>query len=286
MGSSSPRAAGDDRNGPSDPHVSHVRVDNTTIRVAIQGSGPSLVLVNGLGANIEMWVPFPSLLTDRRIVMFDAPGTGESPPLRRRRRMRALANLLGRLLDNLGIGEADILGYSWGGALAQQFAHQMGERARSLVLVSTIYGVGGLPPSLRALGNMLTPTRYYSYGHLEKVAPLLYGGVTRRDPAAVRTQARARIDRPPSRTGYTNQLYAIAGWTSAPWLWTLRPRTLVLVGDDDPLVPLWNAKIMARAIPRAQLQVIKGGGHLLLNDQAPDAAAVVDRFLSSQSSAR
>jgi pimeloyl-ACP methyl ester carboxylesterase len=146
MGGSSSRAAGDDRSGPSDPNVSQVRVDNTTIRVAIKGSGAPLVLVNGLGANIEMWAPFPSLLTDKRIVMFDAPGTGESPPLRRRRRMRALANLLARLLDNLGIGEADILGYSWGGALAQQFAHQMGERARSLVLVSTIYGVGGLPP--------------------------------------------------------------------------------------------------------------------------------------------
>ena len=214
----------------------HVQVDDTTIRVATTGSGPPLVLVNGFGANIEMWGPFPSLLTGRRIVMFDAPGTGESPPLPRWRRMGALAELLGRLLDTLGIVETDVLGYSWGGALAQQFAHQAGDRVRSLVLVSTIYGVGALPPSLWALGNMLTPRRYYSSRHLEKIAPRLYGGVTRRNPAAVRIQAQARIERPPSAIGYTNQMCAIAGWTSAPWLWSLRPRSLVLVGDDDPLV--------------------------------------------------
>jgi pimeloyl-ACP methyl ester carboxylesterase len=286
MTGSSPGAAGHGPVRSSDLHISHISVDETTIRVATSGHGPPLVLLNGFGANIEMWAPFPPLLTGRRIVMFDAPGTGESPPLRGPRRMPAFAHLLGRMLDVQGIDQADILGYSWGGALAQQFAHQAAKRVRSLVLVSTIYGLGGLPPSMWALGNMLTPKRYYSYGYLEKVAPRLYGGVTRRNLAGVRMQAQARIDRPPSANGYAKQLYAIAGWTSAPWLWTLRPRTLVIVGDDDPLVRLCNAKIMAHAIPRAQLQVIKGGGHLLLNDQAPDAAAVVDRFLLGQSSAR
>jgi pimeloyl-ACP methyl ester carboxylesterase len=71
--------------------------------------------------------------------------------------MPALAHLLGRMLEVLGIDQADILGYSRGGAPAQQFAHQAGDRVRSLVLVSTIYGVGGLPPFDVALGNMLTP---------------------------------------------------------------------------------------------------------------------------------
>ena len=283
----SPGREGSDRStGPSRTHIVKVEVDSTTIRVATRGYGPPLVLLNGFGANIEMWAPFQSLLTDRRIVMFDAPGTGESPPLHGPRRMRALARLLGRVLDKLGIGEADILGYSWGRALAHEFAHRAGDRVRSLVLVSTIYGVGGLPPSLGAVANLLTTKRYSSYAHLEKVAPRLYGGPTGRHPAAVRAQAHAWFDRPPSATGYAYQLYAIAGWTSAPWLWTLRHRSLVLVGDDDPLVPLWNAKMMARAIPRAQLHVVQGGGHLLLLDQAPEAATVVDRFLSGPSAAR
>ena len=181
----SPGREGSDRStGPSRMHIVKVEVDSTTIRVATRGYGPPLVLLNGFGANIEMWAPFQSLLTDRRIVMFDAPGTGESPPLHGPRRMRALARLLGRVLDKLGIGEADILGYSWGRALAHEFAHRAGDRVRSLVLVSTIYGVGGPPPSLGAVANLLTTKRYSSYAHLEKVAPRLYGGPTGRHPAA------------------------------------------------------------------------------------------------------
>ena len=64
--------------------------------------------------------------------------------------------------------------------------------------------------------------------------------------------------------GYAAQLYAITGWTSLPWLCRLRQPTLVLAGDDDPIVPLVNGRILARLIPDARLHVVRGGGHLFV----------------------
>jgi hypothetical protein len=59
----------------------------------------------------------------------------------------------------------------------------------------------------------------------------------------------ARFIERPSTWGYLGQLFAISGWTSLPWLGSLRQPTLVLAGDDDPIVPLVNGRILARCTP-------------------------------------
>ncbi|MDQ6649415.1 MAG: alpha/beta hydrolase [Actinomycetota bacterium] len=187
------------------------------------GAGPPLLLVNGVGANIEMWQELALRLPGRRLVMFDFPGTGESPPLRRRLRMPALAHLVAGLLDRLDIETADVLGYSWGGVLAQQRAHQAPHRVRSLVLAATIPGVGGQPPSPWVVAAMATPLRYHSRAYLRLVAPLVYGVPV----AAGEGHVGARQERPPKLRGYAHQLYAIQGWSSRPWLRDLRAPTLV-----------------------------------------------------------
>jgi pimeloyl-ACP methyl ester carboxylesterase len=84
---------------------------------------------------------------------------------------------------------------------------------------------------------------------------------------------------PPSSLGYLYQLWAMLGWTMLPWLWTFRQPTLVLAGDDDPVAPVVNARILARLIPGARLEVFRGGGHLFLIELAPSAAALVGGFL-------
>ena len=79
--------------------------------------------------------------------------------------------------------------------------------------------------------------------------------------------------------GYLGQLFAISGWTSLPWLGSLRQPTLVLAGDDDPIVPLVNGRILARCIPNARLHVVRGGGHLFLLEQPARMAAMVADYL-------
>jgi pimeloyl-ACP methyl ester carboxylesterase len=88
-----------------------------------------------------------------------------------------------------------------------------------------------------------------------------------------------RLDRPPSLIGYGQQLLALIGWSSLPWLHRLVQPTLVLCGDDDPIVPVINARVLAHRIPRAQLVIVPGGGHLMLLDSAPELAPVIQRFL-------
>jgi pimeloyl-ACP methyl ester carboxylesterase len=83
--------------------------------------------------------------------------------------------------------------------------------------------------------------------------------------------------------GDLGQLYAISGWTSMPWLHRLPQPTLVLSGDDDPIVPLINGRILAWCIPEARLHVIAGGGHLFLLERPAESATLVAGFLGADS---
>jgi len=82
--------------------------------------------------------------------------------------------------------------------------------------------------------------------------------------------------------GYLGQLYAITGWSSLPWLARLRTRTLVLAGEDDPIIPLSGARLLARLIPGATMRFIPGGGHLFLLDESRLSATLVDDFLRTE----
>ena len=79
--------------------------------------------------------------------------------------------------------------------------------------------------------------------------------------------------------GYVAQMYSIAGWTSMPWLRRLRQPTLVLAGDDDPIVPVVNGRILAGSSLMPGLQVIPGGGHLFVLEQPAAIAEWVTDFL-------
>lgn len=258
-----------------------VEASGARIRTSVRGAGPPVLLIMGLGGNLEMWDPFERLLNRDGFstITFDAPGTGGSTAWRLPRRFPALARCTEQVLDALGCDTVDALGVSFGGAMAQQLARQAPNRIRRLVLAATMPGLGGLPGNPRALLALASPRRYRDPEYLGKVAGTLYGGRARVDPITLMTQSSARFDRPPSRFGYLSQLYAIQGWSSLPWLHRLSQPTLVMAGDDDPIVPLVNAKILARRIPDARLHVVRGGGHLFLLDSAPAAAPVVADFL-------
>ncbi len=259
------------------PVCQRLDIDGVQLRVAVLGSGPPLLLINGIGANIEMWAALATQLPGRCLVAFDCPGTGDSPALPHRVRMPALARLVVGLLDKLGIGRTDVLGYSWGGALAQELAHQAPHRVRSLVLAATIPGVGGQPPAPWVVAAMATPIRYSSSTYLRLVAPLVYGASIGADEPHLD----ARRHRPPSARGYSHQLYAITGWSSRPWLRTLRLPVLVLTGEGDRLAPRRNATILARSIPGARLKMLPGG-HLFLLQQAEVAGRTITAFLDGQ----
>jgi poly(3-hydroxyalkanoate) depolymerase len=251
------------------------------IRVSVRESSPgwpTLLLCNGIGASMELLQPFTDALDPRRgIIRFDMPGIGGSPAPVVPYHLATTAPLLAGLLDQLGCPQADVLGVSWGGALAQQFALSRPDRVRRLVLVATGPGVLMVPASPTVLVRMLTPRRHRDPGHAGRIAGALYGGSARANPVAIRDllHATTRIG---TARGYYYQLMSAAGWTSLPWLPGLRTPTLILAGDDDPIIPLPNARIMHRLIPGSKLHIYHGG-HLELAADPERIAPVVETFL-------
>jgi poly(3-hydroxyoctanoate) depolymerase len=266
---------------PDQQQIRFVEVDGVRLRTSVRGQGPPLLLITGLGASLDLAEPFERELTTLGVqtISFDAPGVGQSTAYRRPRRMRGVASTVEQLLHALGYDQVDVLGVSLGGVIAQQLAHQAPQRVRRLVLAATGPGLGGLPGSPRVLLTLATPRRYDQPDYYRRVAGRIYGGAARRDPDALLGGSVARFVERPSMWGYLGQLYAISGWTSLPWLGSLRQPTLVLAGDDDPIVPLVNGRILARCIPSARLRVVRGGGHLFLLEQPARIAAVVAGFL-------
>ena len=185
------------------------------------------------------------------------PGVGGSPTPPSPYRPAGIARIAAGLLDHLGHAEADVLGVSWGGAIAQQFAFQYPSRCRRLVLAATAPGALMVPGHPSALLKLATPRRYEDSAHAHRIAGDVYGGAFRREPELVaRTLRHVRFS---SRGGYYLQLAATFGWTSLPWLFTLRQPTLVMAGADDPLIPTINARIMQWLIPDARLAILDCG---------------------------
>jgi len=266
--------------------VRAVTVGGRTVRVSVRrGRGRRgrvpLLLVNGIGASLELLEPFVAALDPGLdVIRFDPPGVGGSAPSGPYR-FGGLCKLIGEVLNQSGFSTVDVLGISWGGAVAQHFAAFQRERCRRLVLVATATGAVMVPARPSVLAHMVTPRRYLDRGYLASVAGHLYGGSARADPGGV-AAAMHTGNRVGSPAGYLYQLAAGTGWTSLPFLPLLRQPTLILAGDDDPLIPLANARLMHRLIPRSTLHIYRGG-HLALVTEASELAPVVDTFLTGDS---
>jgi poly(3-hydroxyoctanoate) depolymerase len=236
------------------------------------GAGRPLLLLNGVGAHVGMWRPLESALDGIRLISFDAPGTGRSQTPIVPLRFETLAGIAEQVLDRVGHEQVDVLGYSFGGIVAQHLARRAPGRVRRLVLAATTPGWGGVSGSLRTIARMSTPLRYHSRPYYERTIGDLAGGRARTDPDWLKRHGDERREHPPHPLGYMWQVAALTMPPgSLPWLHTLAHPTLVVAGDDDPILPLVNSLLLAQRIPRARLLRASGEGHLLLLD--PDSAA-------------
>jgi poly(3-hydroxyalkanoate) depolymerase len=244
------------------------------------GSTTPLLLLNGIGAPMELLRPFVDQLDERReVIRIDVPGVGGSPVPRVPYSMGLLALSVSRVLDQLGHGWVDVMGFSWGGALAQHVALQHSSRCRRLVLAATATGVTSVPGKPRVLAHMATPRRHREPRHASRIAAEIYGGTMRQDPERAHELLNPGTARRTHR-GYYYQLAAASVWSSLPWLPLISQKTLIIAGKDDPLIPTINPKVMHRLIRGSQLHLFDGG-HLDLLAHADQHAPVVEAFLDA-----
>ncbi len=242
---------------------------------------PPLLLCNGIGASLEALQPLVDALDpDRGVVRFDVPGVGGSAAPALPYPIAALSSWVTALMAKLGHREFDVLGLSWGGGLAQQLAIQSRRRVRRVVLVATGTGFLMRPAHPSVLAKMLTPRRYRDPEYAARIAPLIYGGTMRTHPE-VGAQLLHGATRAGPKRGYYYQLAAMTGWSSLPFLGLIKQPTLVMGGDDDPIIPVANPRMQAALIPSATLHVYHGG-HLAILTEAHELAPVIETFLSEE----
>jgi poly(3-hydroxyalkanoate) depolymerase len=264
-------------------NIRTINVKSQRLRIAIRpgnGAGTPLLLMNGIGVSFEGFQPFVNELDPGiEIIRFDVPGTGGSPTPMMPYCLSTLCSLIVQMLDQLGYKQVDVLGISWGGGLAQQLAFQYRQRCRRLILVSTGPGTFMVPGRLSVLMKMANPRLFMDPSYLMDFASDIFGGDLKSNPGFVRLMAHAmRSDEP---LGYFYQMMAGMGWTSLPWLILLQQPTLILAGDDDPIVPATNAKIMQMLIPHSRLYIFHGG-HLGLLTHAKELVPLIEQFLAAE----
>ena len=235
--------------------------------------GLPLLVFNGIGMNCELLRPLAEALAPRAVIAFDMPGVGRSPDPVAPYNAVTMAMTASVVLDRCAIERADVLGISWGGGMAQQFALQHRRRVGRLVLAATSAGMIAAPGALSALARFSDPAAFTVGKAMQRSLALLYNGGGQGIPISLNAAT------PPSPAGWLYQMAALFGWSSVPMLPLLDVPTLIVAGDDDQVVPPVNARFLHALIPGSRLHMIAGGGHLAMLSHLDEFAAALGAFL-------
>lgn len=264
---------------PNLPRLFFSKIGNQQLRTAIwtgvnkgQGKRTPLLFFNGIGANLEIAQLFADTFTGRDIITFDMPGVGGSPDPSFPYRPWWIARAAKQILKENGYHRVDVLGVSWGGGPAQQFAWQNKSMTRRLILCATSPGWTMVPGKPKALSKMASPRRYIDRDFLAKNFETLYG-----DAASGVGEFAVNMV-PPSVKGYLFQLGAMMGWSAVPIARRVRAKTLIIMGSEDHIVPPVNGRLLDFLYRRSRLEILEGAGHLFLLTRREETVAIIRDF--------
>lgn len=267
---------------PNLPRIFFSKIGNQTLRTAIwsgtdkgRGKRTPLLFFNGIGANLEIAQAFADTFTGRDIITFDMPGVGGSPDPKIPYRPWWVAYAAKEILLQNRYTKVDVLGVSWGGGPAQQFAWQYKRMTRNLVLCATTTGVTMVPGNPKALSKMISPKRYIDRDFLAKNFETLYG-----DAAKDGVHDFSINMVPPSMKGYLYQLGAMAGYSTLPFIRRIKAKTLVIMGGNDHIVPVVNGRILHYGLKNSELKVLDGAGHLFLLTRRDETVEMIREFFN------
>jgi 3-oxoadipate enol-lactonase len=259
--------------------MAHALNKGTRIYWEAHGEGEPLLLIMGLGSASGMWYRLlPRLSARYRTIIFDNRGVGLSDAHHGPYTIATMAADAAAVLDTAGVESANVFGFSMGGFIAQEFALHYPQRVRSLILAATACGgkeiVLSAPEVLTALAAKGVKTREEGFW---MTAPYNYHPSTPR--RMIEEDLAATLRSPLTRESYQAQLQAVTTWTgSHSRLQSLDKPTLILHGDSDRLIPTENGRILARAVPNAELVLLKDAGHRFMTDKLEDASRAILSF--------
>jgi pimeloyl-ACP methyl ester carboxylesterase len=261
----------------------YVENEGTKIYWEEVGEGYPLLLIMGLGSASDMWYRLlPQFSARYRTILFDNRGAGRSDAHSGPYSIATMAQDAAAVMAAAGVERANVLGFSMGGFIAQEFALHYPQRVRRLVLASTACGgeevVWAAPEVLAALEAKDVKTREEGF---RITAPFNYHPST--PPNLIEEDLEVTLRSPLRRESYQAQLQAIKSWTgSHSRLQSLNIPTLVLHGDSDLLIPTENGRIIARAIPNAELVMLKDTGHRFMTDRLEESSRAILSFLEKE----
>jgi 3-oxoadipate enol-lactonase len=253
---------------------------NGEVRLAyeVQGSGPPLLLVQGLGYGGRGWGPLLELLAaDFRVVFFDNRGFGASDAPPGPYTVGELAGDAAAVLDAAGLERAHVVGVSLGGMVAQELALTRAKRVDRLVLLSTTPGLRGHPMPARTVALMAEAPFLAPDVALRRFVDNALGSGAG-DGLADRIVA-YRTQNPPDLTGWQAQAAAGATHDALDQIAGITAPTLVVHGTEDAVVDYRNGELLARTIPGARLELLDGVGHLAPWEQPERLAPLLREFL-------
>ncbi|HEX8071556.1 MAG TPA: alpha/beta fold hydrolase [Pyrinomonadaceae bacterium] len=260
----------------------HAHVNGVELYYETHGDGPPLVLIPGFGTGLWIWFKQVGPFSARcRTVVFDPRGVARSEQRDEPVTIRLIADDVAALLDALGIARAHVLGASFGGFVAQEFALAYPEKTESLILCCTSFGgPRHVPPSFETLQALASTKGLNTEARVrENLLVAFSPSFVAAHPDEIEQVISLRAANFVPEHAYLHQLQAAMAFdTEARVAQTAAP-TLVLTGDADTIVPPQNAHNLAALIPGARLRVLPGGSHTFFIEQADEFNRAVLEFI-------
>jgi pimeloyl-ACP methyl ester carboxylesterase len=264
--------------------MSKAKVNDIQVYYEVHGEGFPLIMIMGLGGNIDWWDPRMTREISQKFktFVFDNRGAGRTDVSDRKYTIKLFADDTAGLMDALGLSKAHVLGISMGGMIAQELVLNYPEKVEKLVLCSTnCGGTKSVPPSENVMRMLMADRSDVSLEEVARmtIALLLTEDFIKKNPDFVELATQQVLKAPISNEAFMRQLNAIMEFDTFDRLPQIRVPTLILHGKHDVLVPSENGSILAEAIRNAKLIYLEKSAHALAEEMT-EVISLLKNFLA------
>ncbi len=262
------------------------KLKNICLFYESHGAGEPLVLISGFASGAWNWFKQTGeLAKDFRVITFDPRGVAHSKisdDLVSTVSIQTIADDVANLLDELNIEKANVLGISFGGFVAQEFALNYPERLAKLILACTSFGgANHVPPAPEVLSAFASTDNLNTLERIRKfMRPAFTPEFAERNADEVEKVCVLREQNIVPEKVYFQQLFSAMTFDTATRISQIKAETLILTGNADVVVPMQNSINLSNSIPNARLEIIEGGSHLFFIENAKEFNKIVTDFVN------